>query len=67
MPNLSVRAIRYGRTDEVILKYTILCFFKIFLDLLIIGKRKGGERVMVQDYCPRNMLQVSDSHPITGR
>ncbi len=22
---------------------------------------------MVQDYCPRNMLQVSDSHPITGK
>jgi len=38
----------------------------LLTDLLIIGKRKGVEKVLVQDYCPRNMVQVSDTHPITG-
>ena len=55
MPNLSVRAIRYGRTDEVTLKYTILCFFFNFFRPSDYWKEKGrrkshGGRLLSEKY-----------------
>jgi len=38
----------------------------LLTDLLLITKRKSEEKLLVQDYCPRNMVQIVDSHAVTG-
>ena len=38
----------------------------LFTDMLVVTKKKGEERYLVLDYCPRNMLQITPLDSVEG-